>query len=88
MADDNASGLMDELGRIREAVEAMREMGGVRWSGAGATRELHETIKRFDEAATRQTSRLIGLTWVIAALTLAMFLGLVAQIWLAWHGRC
>ena len=52
--------------------------------GADATRELHATIKQFTKDSTRQTTKLIGLTWAIAALTVAMLLGLIVQIWLAW----
>jgi len=54
-------------------------MGG--WSGAGATRELHETIKTFNEGATRQTAKLIQLTWMITVLTGVMVLEVAWQIW-------
>jgi hypothetical protein len=73
----------DELHLIRVAVEAIRESPGVKWPGAGATNKLHETIKQFNEVATRQTGRLVVLTWVIAALTLLLVLGLGVQIGLA-----
>jgi len=53
------------------------------WSGSGATRELHETIKAFNEASAKQTRQLLILTWVIAVLTTTMTIGLGIQIWLA-----
>ncbi len=56
------------------------------WSGSGATRELHETIRKFNEVASRQTNEILKLTRVIALLTIVMTIGLVVQIFLAW--RC
>ncbi len=53
------------------------------WSGSGATKALHETIREFNEATTRQTKHLIVLTYVIAILTLVMTVGVGVQIWLA-----
>jgi hypothetical protein len=53
------------------------------WSGSNATRELNETIKKFNEATGGQTRRLLFLTWVIAILTALMLIGLGIQIWLA-----
>jgi len=53
------------------------------WSGSGATRELHETIKAFNEKATRQAETIIWLTRAIVILTLVMVVGLGVQIWLA-----
>ena len=53
------------------------------WSGSGATRELHETIKAFNDASNRQTKQLLILTWVIAFLTAIMTIGVGVQIWLA-----
>jgi len=60
------------------------------WSGSGATRELQETIRQFNEQASRQTRQLVVLTWVIAGLTLViavltfgMTVGVVVQICLA-----
>jgi hypothetical protein len=53
------------------------------WSGSGATRELHESIKAFNTASARQTRQLLILTWVIVVLTAVMVIGLGVQIWLA-----
>jgi len=54
------------------------------WSGSDATKELHDTIKEFNEASTRQTRHLIILTWAIVILTILMLIGLGVQIYLAW----
>jgi hypothetical protein len=53
-------------------------------SGSDATNALHATIRQFTQDSTRQTTKLIGLTWAIVALTIVMLLGLFVQIWLAW----
>ena len=53
------------------------------WSGAGATKELHSTIKDYNDIATTQTKRMICLTWTIVGLTAALLMGLGIQIWLA-----
>jgi hypothetical protein len=53
------------------------------WSGSDATRELHKTIKDFSDASSRQTTKMIRLTWVIVFLTVAMLIGLAVQIYLA-----
>ena len=53
------------------------------WSGSKAIRELHKTIKDFNEVSSRQSTVLVRLTWVIAFLSLAMLAGLIVQIWLA-----
>lgn len=55
------------------------------WSGSGATRELHDTIRKFNEVTSRQTQEILKLTRVIAVLTLVMTIGLAVQIFLAWH---
>jgi hypothetical protein len=55
------------------------------WSGSGATRELHETIERFNAETAKQTRQLLILTWVIAVLTAVMVVGLFVQIYLAWR---
>ena len=52
------------------------------WSRSGATKELHDTIKRFNTEASRQTRQLLIQTWVIAALTAIMAVGVVDA------GRC
>jgi hypothetical protein len=54
------------------------------WSGSDAVNELHETIKQFNEASSRQTKHLIVLTWAIVVLTIMMLIGLGVQIYLAW----
>jgi hypothetical protein len=54
------------------------------WSGSDATNTLHDTIRQFTEQSARQTRTLIRLTWAIVGLTVAMVLGLIVQIWLAW----
>ncbi len=62
--------------------------GGIplgQWSGSDATRELQQTIKLYQEQNSRQTDKLIFLTWVIAALTFVMLIGLGAQIYLAFY---
>ena len=53
------------------------------WSGSGATRELHETIKQFNAAAERQTAQMLALTRQIKWLTWAMLLAAAVQIYLA-----
>ena len=53
------------------------------WSGSDATNALRESIERFNNRTARQTSWLLGLTWVIAALTLVMAIGVAVQIQLA-----
>jgi hypothetical protein len=52
-------------------------------SSKGAVEDLHKTIKEFNDRASRQSDTMIRLTWVIAVLTLLLFLGLLVQIWLA-----
>jgi hypothetical protein len=54
------------------------------WSGSDAVHELHETIKQFNEASSKQTKHLIILTWAIVVLTIMMLIGLGVQIYLAW----
>jgi hypothetical protein len=44
---------------------------------------LHETIAKYQEQSGRQTAHMIRLTWVIAALTFVMLVGLGVQIYLA-----
>lgn len=45
--------------------------------------ELGETIKTFNEQASKQTEKMISLTWGIVGLTVIMVLGLIMQIILA-----
>ena len=52
-------------------------------SSKRAVEDLHETIKEFNDQASRQSATMIRLTWAITALTLLLFLGLLVQIWLA-----
>ena len=54
------------------------------WSGSGATRELHATVKAFTATSDRQAKTMIGLTWAIFGLTVALVIGLAVQLWLAW----
>jgi hypothetical protein len=54
------------------------------WSGAGATKALHETIKDFTATSDRQAKTMINLTRAILALTVILALGLCMQLWLAW----
>jgi hypothetical protein len=60
---------------------------GLRGQGAvvESNRRLRNTIAALRESTATQASTLIRLTWAIVALTLAMLLGLVIQIWLAWR---
>jgi CHASE3 domain sensor protein len=53
------------------------------WSGSAATRELHETIRAFNDQAAKQTAAIIRLTWILVVLTALMLVGLVVQIVLA-----
>ena len=51
------------------------------WSGAGATKDLHVTIKKFVEASEKQSKHMIRLTWFIAFLTIIMVIEVAFQIW-------
>ena len=42
--------------------------------------KLEMTIETFNKQSSKQTSRMIFLTWVIVGLTVAMLLGLIIQI--------
>lgn len=42
--------------------------------------KLEKTIENFNEESSKQTSKMIYLTWVIVGLTIAMLLGLIIQI--------
>jgi hypothetical protein len=53
------------------------------WSGAGATRELHETSKEFVRSSHQASRRMVQLTWAIAVLTVMMLGAVVAQIVIA-----
>jgi hypothetical protein len=55
------------------------------WSGAAATKALHDTIKQFVTTSDKQARKMIGLTWAIIVLTIVMLAGLGVQIWLAWN---
>ena len=46
-------------------------------------RKLEKTIEVFNNQSSRQTERLVKLTWWIVGLTIAMVVGLVVQIILA-----
>lgn len=53
------------------------------WSGSDATKELTETLKKFNESSGKQTRQMVILTWVIAILTFFMLIGLIVQIYMA-----
>lgn len=53
------------------------------WSSSGATKQLEETIKKFNEETSKQTRQLLILTWVMTILTILMTIGVVIQIYLA-----
>jgi hypothetical protein len=57
------------------------------WSGSGATRELHETIKQFVGSSDRQSAEMIRLTRQLKWLTWAMLFAVIVQIYLAIHGH-
>ncbi|MBI2123816.1 MAG: hypothetical protein HYU04_01085 [Candidatus Wildermuthbacteria bacterium] len=45
-----------------------------------SAKKLHETIETFNQQSSKQTKKMIGLTWWIVGLTVIMVLGLVIQI--------
>jgi hypothetical protein len=60
--------------------------GGIplgQWSGSDAINELYETLRRYNDIATRQAATMIRLTRAIVVLTILLFAGLVVQIVLA-----
>ena len=60
--------------------------GGIpigKWSGSDAVDALHNTIRDYQDTATKQTRTIIRLTWAIVTLTIAMLIGLAVQIYLA-----
>jgi hypothetical protein len=52
------------------------------WSGSDATKALQDTIEKYQAESSRQTGKMIFLTWVIAALTVVMAIGVGVQIYL------
>ena len=50
------------------------------WSGAYATKELHETIKEFVKSSNKASRRMLQLTWAIVVLTIIMLGAVIAQI--------
>jgi hypothetical protein len=52
------------------------------WSGSDATKTLQATIEKYQAESSRQTGKMIFLTWVIAALTVVMAVGVAVQIYL------
>lgn len=48
-----------------------------------ALNKLQETIKTFNEQSSKQTEKMIQLTWWVVGLTIALLVGLVIQIILA-----
>jgi hypothetical protein len=55
------------------------------WSGAGATKALHASIQQYQAESSRQTEKMIRLTWIITGLTVILTIGLFVQIWLAFY---
>ena len=53
------------------------------WSGAYATKELHETIKNFVDSSNKTSRRMLQLTWAIVFLTVVMLMAVLAQIGIA-----
>ncbi len=49
--------------------------------------KLQETIKTFNKQSSKQTSKMIRLTWWVVGLTLVMVTGLIVQIILALRGH-
>lgn len=45
-----------------------------------AVKKLHETIQKFSEQSSKQTQKMVILTWWIVGLTIVMVLGLLIQI--------
>ena len=45
-----------------------------------SVKKLHETIQTFNEQSSKQTSKMIWLTWGIVGLTVIMVIGLLVQI--------
>ena len=67
----------------RKDAKMTKASGGIplgEWSGSNATRDLHETIKQFNEKAEKQTQQMVRLTRVIAWLTFVMLVAVIAQI--------
>ena len=48
-----------------------------------ALNRLRETIETFNEQSSKQTDKLVRLTWWIVGLTVVMVIGLAVQIYLA-----
>jgi len=48
-----------------------------------ALNNLEQTIKTFNEQSSKQTEKLVRLTWWIVGLTIAMLVGLIMQTILA-----
>ena len=55
------------------------------WSGAAATRALHDAIAKHQDVSTRQVDSMIRLTLAIAVLTVVMLFGLGIQIYLGFY---
>ena len=53
------------------------------WSGAAATKALHDTMKEFVRSSDHAARRMLQLTWAIALLTVMMLAAVVAQIVIA-----
>jgi hypothetical protein len=81
---------MVKLNRSVERKAKMVESGIPigQWSGSDATNALRESIEKFNQQSTRQADTMLRLTWVIAALTIIMAIGLGVQIWLSLRASC
>ncbi len=63
-----------------------RSKGGVpldQWSGAYATKDLHETVRNFVNSSDKASRRMLQLTWAIVFLTAVMLLAVITQIVIA-----
>ena len=45
--------------------------------------KLEQTLSEFNSEASKQTKKMINLTWLIALLTVVMVIGLIVQIYLS-----
>jgi hypothetical protein len=60
--------------------------GGIpldQWSGAYATKELHNTMKAFVHSSDKASRRMLQLTWAIMGLTAVMWCAVGIQITIA-----
>ena len=55
------------------------------FSGSKSTKELHDTIKAHSAESSRQTQKMVFLTWVMTILTIVMVLAVGVRIYLAMY---